>query len=418
LYAQRRVNGWQTRYPESVRFVLNLLGGILPLSWTVLAADYFLSERHTKIVDDLPPFAPEETAPALSVIVPACNEEEKLPAAMRSLLAQEYPGPFEIVAVDDRSTDGTPALLDALAAEGAAQGKRLVVLHLTELPKGWLGKTHALYRGARRASGEYLLFTDADIVYQPSALSRALRHAETEGLDHLTVLVQFDLRGFWETVFGFCFSAMFVMRFRPARVRKPKTAEYLGIGAFNLVRRTAYEAIGTHRAIALEVADDMELGHRIKQAGFRSEVAGSRGVITVRWQEGLSGLMGGLMKNAYAGSHYSLVSLFTSIGLVVYTVIWPTVGLFTSRNRMARARHAVSLGAFLAMAAHHARRTGIPVGYTLTLPFSILLLLYVMCRSAYITEKNGGITWRGTFYPLDELRARTIPPVPDDTEVQ
>jgi glycosyltransferase involved in cell wall biosynthesis len=399
-----------------VRFVLNLLGGLLPLGWSTLAADYFLGERHTKTVEELPPFAPEEEAPALSVIVPACNEEEKLPAAFRSLLAREYPGPFEIVAIDDRSTDGTPALLDTLAEEGEARGVNVTALHLTELPKGWLGKTHALFRGARRASGEYLLFTDADVVFQPSALSRILRYVETEGLDHLSVLAKFDLRGFREHVFGFCFSALFVFRFRPWRVRKPGTSQYMGIGAFNLVHRDAYEAIGTHRTIALEVADDMELGRRIKEAGFRSEVIGSREMISVRWQEGISGLMGGLIKNAYAGMHYSPVTLLASVALVAYTVLWPTFELLTTRNRFRRACHAVSLGAFLAMAAAHARRTGIPVRYAFTLPFSTLLLLYVMFRSAYITEKNGGITWRGTFYPLDELRARTVPPLPPPDE--
>jgi glycosyltransferase involved in cell wall biosynthesis len=395
-----------------VRFVLNLLGGMLSLGWSTLAADYFLGERHTKTVEELPPFGADEAAPALSVIVPACNEEEKLPAAFRSLLACEYPGPFEIVAIDDRSTDGTPALLDALAAEGEARGVPVSALHLTELPPGWLGKTHALFHGARRASGEYLLFTDADVIFHPSALSRVLRYAEANRLDHLTVLARFDLRGFREHLFGFCFSALFVLRFRPWRVRKPGTAQYMGIGAFNLVRRDAYDALGTHRAIALEVADDMELGRRVKQAGFRSEVEGSREMISVRWQEGLSGLMGGLIKNAYAGMHYSPVTLLASAGLVAYTVLWPTVELLTTRNHFRRVCHAVSLGAFLAMAAAHARRTGIPVGYAFTLPFSTLLLLYVMFRSAYLAEKNGGITWRGTFYPLDELRARAVPPLP------
>jgi glycosyltransferase involved in cell wall biosynthesis len=399
-----------------VRFVLNLLGGLLPLGWTAIAADYFTGARHTQAIEDLPPFAQDETAPALSVVVAACNEEEKLPAAFRSLLAQEYPGPYEIVAIDDRSTDRTPQLLDELAEEGAANGKRVLILHLTELPAGWLGKTHALYRGAQQASGDFLLFTDADVNFHPEAMSRALRYTQSNGLDHLVTFMHLELRGFWERVFGLCFGALFVLRFRPWRVRSPKSSAYLGVGGFNLVRHSAYDAIGTHRAIALEVADDMELGRRVKHAGFRSDVFGSKEMISVRWQEGLSGLMGGLTKNAYAGLNYSPVTLFASAGLLLYTVVWPAVGLLTARNAKSRWRHTVSVGSFVAIAAHHARRGRIPMGYALLQPFAALLLIFVMFRSAYVTEKNGGISWRGTFYPLETLRTRAIPPPPENTE--
>lgn len=406
------VRGGGLGYSNPVRIVINLLGGMLAVGWAGIAADYFTGARRARTLEKQPPYPGDagQVAPPLSVVLAACNEEEKLPAAFRTLLAQEYPGPFEVVAVDDRSTDATPDLLDGLAEEGASRGVKVVVLHLRELPPGWLGKTHALYRGAERASGDYLLFTDADVHFGPDSLSRAVRYMEEDGRDHLVAFFRLDLRGFWENVFGLCFSFLFFMRFRPWRVRDKRTEEYLGVGGFNLVRRQAYEAIGTHRAIALEVADDMELGRRIKRAGFASDVLGVEHLITVRWQEGLSGLMGGLVKNAYAGLDYSPWVLLRSVVLLLGSMVWPLFGAFLAPNRRARLGYAAALANIFGIGAYHARTGGVPAGYAVTLPLSSLLLIAVMFRSAWVAERSGGITWRGTLYPLDELRARAVPP--------
>ena len=376
----------------------------------MIAADYLSGARRGRRLETQPPFpADSDATPALSVVLAACNEEEKLPAAFRTLLAQEYPGAFEIVAIDDRSADATPALLDDLAAEGAGRGVRVMVLHLTELPQGWLGKTHALYRGAQAAEGRWLLFTDADIHFAPDALSRAVRFAEEERLHHLVSFMRLDLRGFWENVFGLTFSFFFFLKFRPWRVRNPKTKEYLGVGGFNMVRRDAYASIGTHRAIALEVADDMELGRRIKNAGFASEVIGAGDLISVRWQEGFSGLMNGLTKNAYAGLDYKPSVVVRSSLLLFGAVVWPLFGVFLATDRRARAGYAASTAILIGLGLKHARAAKIPPAYALTLPLSSLLLITVMFRSMYVTEKNGGITWRTTFYPLKTLREKAIP---------
>ena len=395
------------------RTLFALSAGLLALGWVAIAVDYARGARRAKNLDAVTPLDEEagEAAPALSVVFAACNEQEKLPVALASLRAQNYPGPFEIVAVNDRSTDATGAILDDFAAT-IPPNKRAVVLHVRNLPPGWLGKTHALWQGANVATGDWILFTDADIVFGPDALSRALAFAERERLDHLASFFRLDLRGFWEHAFGLCFSFLFFLRFQPWRVRDPRFPNYLGVGGFNLVRRPAYHAVGTHRAFALEVIDDMELGRRVKQAGFVSDVVGAADQISVRWQEGLSGLMGGLTKNAYAGLDYSPFVLTRSVVLVLGTMIWPLVGVLAGRSRTERTAHAVSLAAFVGMGAFHAKNGRIPLAYALTLPLTPLLLGFVMLRSAWVTETNSGITWRGTFYPLGELRARAIPPEP------
>lgn len=389
----------------TVQFVISLFGGLLAVAWSGLAADYAHGARRGKRLDQEPPYSRDADAPALSVILAACNEEEKLAPAFRSLLAQEYPGPFEIVAINDRSTDRTPEILEELVREAE---KPVVLLHIKELPPGWLGKNHALYRGAQKANGEWLLFTDADIVFEPTALSRAVHLAEREQVQHVVSFMDLDLRGFWEKVFGLGFSFLFFMRFRPWQVRNPKSSAYLGVGGFNMVRRSAYQAIGTHRSIALEVADDMELGRRLKKAGFATEVVASAGYVTVRWQEGLSGLMGGLTKNAYAGNDYSFLQIVSGTFQLLLGIFVPLLGMLFARGK-AKAGYSLASAAYLSMAAYHARLGGIPPIYALTLPVSSLLLIAVMFRSMWVTEKNGGITWRGTFYPLELLRQRPIP---------
>jgi cellulose synthase/poly-beta-1,6-N-acetylglucosamine synthase-like glycosyltransferase len=268
-----------------MRLVVNLLGGLLAVGWAGVAADYVGGARRGRRLEEQPPFPKDQTAPPLSIVVAACNEEEKLAPAFRSLMAQEYPGDLQIVAVNDRSTDSTPALLDQLARE-APPGATVLVLHLDTLPPGWLGKTHALYQGAHRATGTWILFTDADVVFGPDALSRAINLAERDKLDHLVAFFGLDLRGFLENVFGLAFSLFFFLRFRPWHVRNPRRKEYLGIGGFNLIRRSSYETIGTHRAIALEVADDMELGHRVKVAGLASDVVGAKDLVQVVGRKG------------------------------------------------------------------------------------------------------------------------------------
>mgnify|MGYP001237708278 CR=1 FL=1 len=204
-------------------------------------------------------------APRVSVVVAARNEARGVEAGMRSLLAQHYPA-LEIVAVNDRSTDETGAILDRLALGEP----RLRVVHVAELPAGWLGKNHALALGAAAASGAWLLFTDADVVMQRDTLSRAIGHAERTGLDHLTVVPDLILPGLLK-----CFTVGFIVWFsvyvRPWKASDPKSRFFVGVGAFNLVRTTAYQRAGGHEPIRMRPDDDLKLGKILKRSGARAE---------------------------------------------------------------------------------------------------------------------------------------------------
>ncbi|MDP9372738.1 MAG: glycosyltransferase, partial [Chloroflexota bacterium] len=206
--------------------------------------------------------------PRLSIIVPARNEERSLESAVDSLLRQDYPA-LELVLVDDRSTDRTGQIIARLAA---AHPDWIQAITVDRLPPGWLGKNHALWLGALRASGDWLLFADADIVFAPNCCRLALTYAAAAGIDHLTLFPRFTAPGYWLDAFVSFFVYTFVTYQRPYLVQDPRSGVGIGVGAFNLIRRAAYVTIGTHAAIALRPDDDTRLGRRVKLLGLRSHI--------------------------------------------------------------------------------------------------------------------------------------------------
>lgn len=353
--------------------------------------------RRVPYLGEVPPL-PDAECPTLSIIVPACNEADTVEPAMRSLLRLDYPG-VELIAVEDRSTDATGEILDRLAREDP----RLRVLHVKELPGGWLGKNHALHRGAAAASGKWLLFTDADVVYEPDSLRRAVALAEGGGWDHLVAYPELVARGFWERAFISFFMVIFNIRFRTWEAPQKRGKGYVGVGAFNLVRASVYRQLGGHERLKMDVADDVHLGKLIKLSGYRQCLAEARSLIRVRWAFGLRGVIHVLTKNAFAGHEYSWLLILRSIVGLGIVAVWPWLGLFAG-PATARVACGGVLAAMLTLQAFFARRGGIPTGYALAWPLAALLFLYISIRSGVLTQRQRGVYWRGTFYPLEELR--------------
>jgi glycosyltransferase involved in cell wall biosynthesis len=390
------VSGWQT---------LNLLSGVgLGATWLYHTA---AAGRGIRQMAELT--APEYAVPAnaklprVSIVIPARNEAAMIESAVRSLLVLDYPD-YEVVVVDDRSEDATGEILERLRAEFPA---RLKVIHVRELPAGWLGKTHAMWSGAQAANQEaaceWILFSDADVIHAPEALRRAVHYAEQERADHMVLLPTMAMESVGERMMVSFFQAMFIFASRPWKVRDPKAQDSMGVGAFNLVRRSTYEKIGTYRSMRLSVVDDMRLGEKVKQGGLASCVAFGEGLVTIRWAVGARGVVQNLTKNFFAHLRYNpWLAIAATLGLL-WLHLGPWLGTALAVG-WARAGYAVALGSLLTVYVAMGRRTKINPGYVLLHPAASLLMVFTLLRSTVLTLAQGGVEWRGTFYPLAELK--------------
>lgn len=356
---------------------------------------------HLPWLKDFPP-ARDAECPPISILFAARDEAENLPQALETLTKLDYPK-LEIIAVDDRSEDATGYILE----ETAGRHARLKALHVKELPKGWLGKPHALQKAYESSNGEWLLFTDADVRFHPDVLRRAVTLAHERKLDHLTLLVDMDMSGFWEAVLMTFFGLAFHLGNAPHAASNPKSRAYVGVGAFQMVKREAYEKSGTHRRLAMEVIDDMKLAKIVRQAGFRSEVGVSADAVVVRWQAGVGNLIRGTTKNFYAAFGYNLGFATASILGMLVTNVLPFAGVIVGHGWV---RMLAAIAAVCALLFHAGIDVAMRVSplYALTHPIGAMMFCYMAARSTVVTLWKGGVMWRGTFYPLEELRKGVV----------
>ncbi len=337
----------------------------------------------------------------VSIIVPARNEEENIEPPLTQLLSLDYDN-YEVIAVDDRSTDDTGAIMDRIGESPAAHG-RLKVIHVEELPSGWLGKTHAMWSASQQASGDWLLFTDADVFFKPDSLRRALAYAEAARADHVVVFPRIVMHHPGEKMMIAFFQTLFVFGHRPWKVADPKTKDHMGVGAFNLIRRPVYDAIGTYQALRFEVLDDMKLGKVVKNAGYAQRVAFGEDLISVRWAKGALGVVDNLTKNFFAVLSFQWWrSLVSAAGLAFLNLV-PFLGIWLAHG-WARLPYAVALISMFSIYVGMSLKSSVPPYYFLLHPVSTSLFIYLTLRSMTLTLSRGGVVWRGTFYPLDELR--------------
>jgi hypothetical protein len=342
--------------------------------------------------------------PRVSVIVPCRNEAAGVVAAVSSLFAQDYPD-LEIVAVNDRSDDETGALLDGLAEQDA----RLTVLHIRTLPAGWLGKIHAVHEGARRATGEWLLFTDGDVVFAPDALQRSVAFATAHGLGHFVALPKFVADGFLERAFLATFALTLSAKLDPSKLSVLRSRAFVGVGAFGLVHRDAYARIGGHERLAYEVADDLKLGLLLRRRGVAQGCLDADGLVSVRWQNGLLATLRGLEKNAFAGCEWRGSLAVLAVLLVLASTVLPYLPLVLPLAAWTHPLAVIAAGLPLLAVGLSARRVSGGSGLEGCLaPLAALALAGVIAWSTVLTLARGGILWRGTFYPLNELRRNCV----------
>ena len=381
-----------------------IVGTVLAVAWFSRIVDAALGMP--KVADisrpgwDRNPVSPSGN-PRVSIIVPARNEEESIEQALMQLLVLDYDN-YEIIAVNDRSTDRTGEIMESLAAESSARGQ-LRVIHHHELPKGWLGKPHAMWTATNHAAGDWLLFTDADVMFKPESLRRALAYAEAERADHVVLFPRMIMKRAGECMTIAFFQTMFVFGHRPWKVADPKTRDHMGVGAFNLIRRTVYEAVGTYEALRMEVLDDMKLGKVVKNAGFAQRNVFGADLISIRWARGAMGVVNNLTKNFFAVLSFQWWRTLISAFGLAFLNLMPFFGVWLAHG-WARLPYAVALLSIFLIYLGMSWRSAVPPYYFFLHPISTVLFVYTLLRSMFLTLWNDGIVWRGTKYPLEELR--------------
>ena len=395
-----------------------IAGTILALAWFSRIVDAALGMPSVADVSrsewDRNPVRPSGN-PRVSIIVPARNEEAEIENCLRSLIALDYDN-YEVIAVNDRSTDRTGEIMERISlnpdpvakdvtriGQATPRAVLLRVIHHTELPAGWLGKTHAMWTAANQASGEWLLFTDADVIFKPDSLRRALAYAESQLADHLVLFPRMIMKRPGEYMMIAFFQTMFMFGHRPWKVADPSTDDHMGVGAFNLIRRKVYDAVGTYQALRMEVLDDMKLGKVVKNAGFAQRNVFGGDLISIRWGHGAFGIVNNLTKNFFAVlSFQSWRTLLSAVGLA-FLNLGPFLGIFLAHGWQ-RLPFAIALASLFLIYLGISWRSSVPPYYFFLHPVSSTMFIYTLLRSMFVTLWNDGIVWRGTKYELEELR--------------
>ncbi len=372
------------------------------LSALGMAAIALHALRSIPQLSDLPLPPADARLPSISLIAPARNEERNIESAMRTMLAIDYPS-LQITIVNDRSTDQTGEILDRLAASEP----RLKVVHIHDLPAGWLGKNHANHLGAQAATGDWLLFTDADVLFEPTAVKRGIQYALTHHLDHLAVAPDCQMQPLLLRAYVIAFMLLFTMFLRTWRVKEPRDPAHVGIGAFNLIRTAVYHGIGGHHKIAMRPDDDLKLGKLVKLHGFRQYLAYGRDMIVVEWYPTVWEMVRGLEKNMFSGLDYRLeIVLGATLSLASGHLLPFAAPFFTPQPACwlfaATAAIYWSLAVFVAFEFRQPWYVG------LLYPVAVATFLFVMLRATTLNLWQGGLQWRGTFYSLKELRANRV----------
>ncbi len=339
--------------------------------------------------------------PTLSVISPACNEAQGIEASLRSLLQQDWPA-LQLVAINDRSTDDTGAIMDRVAQ----QDPRLTAVHITQLPDGWLGKLHALHQGTQHARGDWLLFADADVEFAPGSLKQAITHAEARGLDLLTAIPEIAPMGAaGDAVFNAA-GVLLCLGSRLWAVKQRTSSAVAGVGAFILVRRSAFEATPGFEWLRLEVADDVGLGLLMKTHGKRCDVVNGCGALRLAWYASFVDLRDKMQKNFFGIlARFSLLRAVAMAAVLTWWSTFPVALLAPGLPVWAAVTTVVGLLALVASAVMYAVWARRPLGPAVVVPLGMVLMVYLLLRSTVVGRRLGGITWRGKLYPTALLKA-------------
>ena len=342
---------------------------------------------------------PGELPARCSVVIAARNEEARIEQSIRHLLAQRAVD-LELIVVDDRSTDRTGEILARLSKEDA----RLQVRRVDVLPERWLGKCHACHIGAGAATGDWILFTDADCWLRPDVIARALKAAEHEGADH--VAIASGIAGGSSSLRAAHLMFLISLANWLSGVNRDRPKSYVGFGAFNLVRAAVYRKCGGYEALRLTVLDDVRLGLLMRRSGGKTRGYLGGDDVECHWGKTALGMIQLMEKNYFAALDYRVGMVVGGTLFVVLVMAILVLGVVSGTTAGLAA--ALSPFALALPGAILARRLDWPPFTAAAVPFMVPLFFYALNYSAFVTLRRGGVRWRDTFYPLATLRAGNV----------
>jgi len=373
------------------------IGGMIVIYW-------LHNQHHLDIIVEQAPHPPH--TPLISVCIPARNEERNIRACVEAILAQEYPN-FEVIVLDDRSTDATSSIL----ADITSRAPRLRPINGADLPEGWVGKPHALHQAAAVARGDWLCFVDADTFITPGGISACYAKAIETNADMFTIMTFQIMGSFWEKVVMPLIMTALSVGFSPRKVNDPKRKDAIANGQFIMIKRSIYDAIGGHVSVKDQIVEDKAMAEQVKWNGYRLIVADGHAVARTRMYTSLPEMWEGWTKNIYLGLRDQpsllILGIFGAFVLLIaalFLPVWPWLGLFwylQGGGWMAATVivQSLILWAFLIyVRAHVAKAMDISAWYALTTSLGAAVFAALMLTSTWRVLSGRGAMWKGRMY--------------------
>ncbi len=374
--------------------LLAILFWIIAATWLIVVASSAVGVAR---LPSLPAITVPVDRASVSVIIPVRDESASIETTAERL-RQQQDVDLEMIFVNDRSVDGTAAILDRLSDLDA----NIRVIHIETLADGWIGKCHALHAGAQQARGEWLLFVDGDTWLTPAVIARAVQAAQRQHADHLSLMP----RQRQATLLGKAAVLILFMGMPDAMCKANRDKAGAGLGAFNLVRAEALAAIGGHAALRMEVLDDHQLARALYAAGKRSRGYFAGLDVQTDLARTPGGLVRAIEKNAFAIIRYNLwiAAAFAVClpALLAGAVAGPIVGGVSGFAAGA------GLACMAIPASMLAYRYEWPILAGLLAPAGIVIVAVGGANSVFKTLARGGVRWRGDFHRLADLRKHMV----------
>lgn len=351
---------------------------------------------------------PPQPLPKLSIVIPAYNEADNIRDCVISVLeSSTLPvDRLEVWVIDDQSTDATLSILQSLQAE--LNDSRLQVLAGAPRPDQpvWVGKNWACTQAMEHVQGDFLLFLDADVRLRPQAIARSLQAMQQLDIDLLTLCPAIVCGCLAEWLVQPLIASLLLAGFDFNQVNDPASETAFAVGPFMLFRRSAYDRVGGHQAVAGQVVEDVELAQRIKQMGLKLLYAPGRELASVRMYRSWAAVWEGWTKNWHLGSRRSIVASLYSAAIIALGCVVPWLGLawslmqsaasgFTWMNALAGGLALIAIGLQYTLRQSVERVTAIPLRYWWLTGVGGLLVTAIILSSIIKTETGWGWTWRG-----------------------